>query len=195
MRPEAGQLYKHFKGNVYQIVTIAKHSETGEELVIYRPLYGTDQTPYARPLEMFVSPVDKQKYPDVTQKYRFEPFTFESVSFAKEQEKCENKPGGVQPETAPEESVILEDKKEVAEEENDFAEELDPKVLAFLDARTFEEKLDILHSVRDRITNEMINTMAVSVDLEIDDGAVEERYDELKNCLLTFHKYETTRLR
>ncbi len=67
--------------------------------------------------------------------------------------------------------------------------------MEFLDANTYEQRLNILAALRHRITNEMINTMAVAVDLEIKDGSIEERYDEFKNCLLTFEKYECNRLR
>ena len=68
---QIGKTYKHFKGNIYKVEDIAKHSETGEEYVVYRQMYG-DGALWIRPLDMFLEEVDHEKYPDVTQMYRFE---------------------------------------------------------------------------------------------------------------------------
>lgn len=64
-------IYKHFKGNYYLVEDIALDSETKEECVVYRSLYG-DGGLWIRSKKMFLSEVDHEKYPDVTQKYRFE---------------------------------------------------------------------------------------------------------------------------
>lgn len=66
-----GGVYRHFKGNLYRVEGTAIDSETQSTLVLYRPLYGEGAL-WARPLEMFLSEVDREKYPDIPQKYRFE---------------------------------------------------------------------------------------------------------------------------
>lgn len=73
-----GRVYRHFKGDYYLVENVAIDSESGDEVVIYRKLYD-DGALYVRPKEMFLSPVDKEKYPNVKQKFRFELQDIKSV--------------------------------------------------------------------------------------------------------------------
>lgn len=68
MEVKKGQVYRHFKGTLYTIIEVAKHTETDELMVIYK----NENNVWARPYEMFISKVDKDKYPFVKQEYRFE---------------------------------------------------------------------------------------------------------------------------
>ena len=72
-------IYKHFKGDYYLVEELAKDSETKEPVVVYRRLYGEGDL-WIRPLDMFLSEVDHEKYPNVKQKYRFELQKIESVA-------------------------------------------------------------------------------------------------------------------
>ena len=72
-------IYKHFKGNYYIVTDIATDSETNEKYVVYRALYD-DNNLWIRKLDMFLSEVDHDKYPDISQKYRFELQDIKSVS-------------------------------------------------------------------------------------------------------------------
>lgn len=153
--PKVNEVYRHFKGNLYRVIAVAEHSETGEELVIYQAMYGKGKI-YARPLAMFTEKVDRAKYPDAVQEYRFE---------LQNEENTENE------------------------------SQLDPAVIEFLDASTYEARLNILMSLRHRITDEMLVTMAIGADMELVEGSLEERFDSLKDCLLTRDKYEGSRLR
>ena len=73
------RIYKHFKGDYYLVLDIVIHSETKEKMVLYRSLYGNGEL-YVRPYDMFISKVDKVKYPNVKQEYRFELQDIKSVN-------------------------------------------------------------------------------------------------------------------
>ena len=70
MNVEIGKKYQHFKGHVYEIIAMAKDSETLNDVVVYQNV--DNKEVWVRPLTMFISKVDKEKYPDVKQEYRFE---------------------------------------------------------------------------------------------------------------------------
>lgn len=159
--PKPLEIYQHFKGNKYQVLHIAKDSEDGHEVVVYQALYG-DKEIWVRSLEMFMSDIDFDKYPDVPYRFRF---------------------------TKVEDAAVAE----ASSEEETY--EMDPEIERFLDAGSYNEKLDILAGLRDRVTEEMIQIMAVASDIELNAGSLEERYNELKNCLITLDKFECDRLR
>ncbi len=201
--PKSGEFYRHFKNKLYQIIAVAKHSETGEQLVIYQALYG-DFGVYARPLEMFMSEVDHEKYPDVTQKYRFERVELSSNTVTETQVKDHT-----QREYAAENRNLLEnsekqsladsfeqsENKGLGSREEEYEGGINPKVLEFLDSEDFDERYNILVALRDEIDDQMINTLAVALDVVIPEGDIDDRYDQLKMCLRTRQRYESNRLR
>ena len=192
--PKPHEIYKHFKGNLYQITAVAEHTETGEQLVIYQAMYGDFKT-YARPLAMFTERVDREKYPDASQEFRFELQGPEAERQRKEaaaaaQEAMGGSTGDSGASAGRGANVTRESG---GHSEGELA--LDPMVLEFLDADEYEQRLNILAGLHHRITDDMITTMAIACDVEIEDGDVEERYEALKACLLTLERYECNRIR
>lgn len=184
--PKMGEIYRHFKNKLYQIVAVAIHSETREQLVIYQALYGDYQV-YARPLAMFISEVDHVKYPDVQQKYRFERVEREKLTSMQENVQQEKE---MQREDESQQEEVLQQEEVMHQEEA-----VNPKLMAFFDADELEEKYNILISMRDEVDDHLINSMAVVLDVVIPEGETSDRYEQLKQCIRTKQRYETSRLR
>lgn len=178
--PKPGRIYKHFKNKLYQVIAVAVHSETGEKMVVYQRLYD-DYSVYVRPYDMFVSEVDHNKYPEVTQRYRFEVWKPESEK--------QNVTKSVVPDITPEDV-----KQDISGSDNDI-EGCNPDLLAFLEADTYEEKRNILVGIRKRLDDRLINDIAASLDVTVDDGDLDMRYKSLMNCLDTMTKFECNRFR
>ena len=205
--PQAGEIYQHFKGKLYRIVTLATHTETGEQLVIYQALYGEFQV-FARPLSMFLEKVDAKKYPDAAGKDRFmripmaeaaavpQPAAMPSENPVEPQSAAapSENPVESRPAAAPSENPV-EPQSAAAPSENPIEPQPDPGLLAFLDADSYEEKLEVFASLEGRVDLHLLNAIAASLDLELSEGSLEEQYDTLKSCLMTLERYECNRLR
>lgn len=206
--PRPQEIYRHFKGNIYQIITLARHSESGVKMVVYQQLYAPFEV-YVRPLEMFMSKIDARKYPNEKQVYRFERLDIRGEEAAapsketsvqtlnrilsrgkKEQEPVQEPALGPMPVTEPDQPTA-----EIPTPEAGDGNALDEGLLEFLDADSYEKKLQILSMLHPRITDAMIDTMAVSLDTEVKEGDIETRYNEIRNCLLTMERFECNRLR
>lgn len=196
----SGELYRHFKGMLYQIIGVAKHSETMESMVVYQALYG-DYGMYVRPLSMFLSEVDHEKYPLVEAKYRFTKVDRASLDSKKPQlakttsddtktytentqEKEEQQP---QKEYNPEEAAKITPHPE--------AHLVNEDLMAFLDAKDYAEKLEILYTIRKRIDDRVMSDIEMSLDMPVGKGSIEERIGLVRDNLQTMAKFECKRLR
>ena len=192
--PQAGEIYQHFKGKLYRIVTLATHTETGEQLVIYQALYGEFQV-FARPLSMFLEKVDAKKYPDAAGKDRFMRIPMAEAAAvpqpvpAPSENPVEPRPAAMSSENP------VEPRPATASSESPVEPQPDPGLLAFLDADSYEEKLEVFASLEGKADLHMLNAIAASLDLELSEGSLEEQYDTLKSCLMTLERYECNRLR
>ena len=182
---QPGQFYKHFKDKLYQILAVARHSETGEKMVVYQALYG-DYGVYVRPYDMFVSEVDREKYPQAAQKYRFELITLEDSGN-----------NDFKPEKT-EKTESVEVKDEVIEsvcEPDPELEGVNPDLLAFLELDTLAEKLEMLRDLRKKMDDRLLDSIAASLDIVVNDGPLPQRYQEVLNCLETMKHFECSRFR
>jgi len=152
--PKPGEFYRHFKDKMYQIIAVAVHSETKEKLVIYQALYG-EYGVYARPLDMFMSEVDKEKYPDASQKYRFEKIeNIGELSKNSSSSSYEN------------EKSLYTDEKNISDKvlkdniQSDKASNIGKNYfIEFLEADSFSDKKEIILANREFISDRELDTM------------------------------------
>lgn len=170
-----GGFYKHFKNKLYQVKCVAYHSETKEKMVVYQAMYG-EYAVYVRPYDMFMSEVDHVKYPNVAQKYRFEQVN----------------PGNNIDEAYTLKETVVDNSQTQPEQQAAAGDSVLDK---FLDARGYEEKLDVLIRYKSRFTNPMIDIMAESLEIVVPEGELSGRIDSLRKVLQAHTKYEGSHLR
>lgn len=205
-----GEFYRHFKNKLYQIITVASHSETGEQMVVYQALYGDYRT-YVRPLEMFLSEVDHKKYPEVGQKYRFE-----RVEFARTGQPYEAVPDSAgspestgSPESAgsPEGTGNSEDTGSPegtgglhATGKSDITGKPTPSaphtgLLRFLDAATYEERMASLKELEKTAGQEELDSLYVVLDIKPQTGTIAEQVEGIRRILSMQEHYDGGHLR
>lgn len=194
-----GDLFRHFKGMLYQIVGVAKHSETRELMVVYQALYG-DYSMYVRPLDMFLGEVDKEKYPNVTCKYRFTKIDRKELQTgdAKDMQTDTIELKNVElknVEIKAAQVKEIEVKPIIVSEMNLNEGLVNPDLMAFLDAKNCDEKLEVLHNIRKMIDDRIMSDIEMSLDLPVGSGPVEPRIQIVRDNLLAMSRYEGRRLR
>jgi len=148
-----GEFYRHFKNKLYQIITIAIDSESGEAMVVYQALYDDFRT-YVRPMEMFLSEVDRNKYPQVEQRYRFERVELPAHSFV--------------------ENVLPNE----GEEESPH-----PDLLRFLEAETPAAKIASLEALKKTAGQSELESIYVVLDMKPQTGTVAEQLENIQGYL------------
>lgn len=185
MEPRAFEIYRHFKGNLYQIITLAEDTETGEKLVVYQGMYEPFKI-YARPLSMFTEKLDHAKYPGAVQEYRFE--RIQDMACASNTQSVLPAADSQQKEVAaPVNTPAVF--KEVSEEPG--KDDIDPYLMQFLDADTPEKKLEALSQIKAFMTPKMLTAMELSQGMEPQESwTLEKRYRQIKNDIIMKQKYE-----
>lgn len=186
-----GGFYRHFKNKLYQVKGIAYHSETKEKMVVYQALYG-DYSLYVRSYDMFMSEVDHVKYPDVKQIYRFEQVFLDG---SQSQENLRGDLDSVSQQDYSENRTDEEDGRRDQKKDGILDEQVDSRLIRFLDTDTYQEKLKYLETIKDNLDDKIIDAMAASLDTEVPQGKIYDRFISLKKVISAHAKYECTRLR
>lgn len=212
--PRPGERYRHFKDKLYQIVAVATHSETGEKMVIYQALYGEFGV-WARPLSMFLEPMDREKYPEAAQKLRFERV---AAAAAGDEEQEEARTEDKEREEARTEGKEREEARAADKEceeapargdngipageqacghddQGSDESSLHPLLFRFLDAGSPGERVNLLRLMKGRVGQAEVDSLCTCLDARRPDGSIEEQIDDLIGRLQMQQKYQTSRLR
>ncbi len=211
--PKEYDIYRHFKGSFYQIVAVAIHTETKEKMVIYRALKNSAHV-FARPLSMFMSEVDKNKYPDVDIQYRFTKIEDDEVDItlgeAIDKSIADDVPeikednvklaDNSEPQEANEEVEIekvetSDDYMDTCKYREDGSLVIDPLVEKVLDEKEFTKKIEAFQLLRNKCDEEMLTQIAISLDIKLTSDTIEGNYAEILKVLRMHEKYESGRLR
>lgn len=179
-KPRPGEKYRHFKNRLYQIVAIARHSETEEEMVVYQALYG-NYTVWVRPLSMFLEKVDREKYPEVSQEYRF--LRIDEDELIEE--------AGTEPVLNPSEAS----KQTGASEEAREPETMHPLLLEFLEAESVAERLLLLQKMKGRVGQREIDSLCFCLDMQPQRGDLDLQLEHIRQYIRMQQKYDAPRLR
>lgn len=181
-----GEFYRHFKNKLYQVLAVAVHSETGEEMVVYQALYG-DYRVYVRPYHMFVSEVDREKYPQAQQKYRFQQVTPGQETAG---------PGGrnqaVETARPVEEAAAGEAAGRKEPPPSGTASQV---LLEFLDSGEYRDRLAILKRMEKTATQKELDSIYTVLDMKPQKGTIKEQLGAVADYLAMQHRYEGRHLR
>lgn len=204
----AGEFYKHFKGQLYQVRALAENSEDNMPMVVYQAMYAPFKI-WVRPLSMFLEKLDKEKYPDAAQEYRFERIILDdrqNTEAAEPDIVQSEKSAAVTNTIHPEEAITVSDEEITdallsGQVERKLSGKISDKQLAakglmiFLDAENYHDKRHIFSSLEPYLNDTILNNIAVTLDLVLDEGSPEQHFDTILNCLETHEHYECNRLR
>lgn len=197
--PVAGQIYKHFKGNLYKVLAVAVHTESEEKLVVYQSVDNPDRV-FARPLEMFMSDIDRFRYPLIRAKYRFTLVSEPEEETNGEETKEEEIKEETLNEDTKEEDVKDEETEEQSDDDSAVYKDngelvIDPYVERVLDEKEFSKKIEFFEMLRGKCSEDMLTTIAISLDIQLQEGSIEDKYSQILRTLKMHEKYETSRLR
>ncbi len=192
-----GEFYRHFKNKLYQIVAVARHSETGESMVVYQALYG-DYGVYVRPYDMFTSEVDHEKYPEVTQQWRFERVEPEQNAAGMAAGCGQAAMGNGQ--AAAGNGQVAAGTGQVAGNRQDsrryYADRTpDPAFLQFLDTEDFDLRMECLKALEERVTQQELDSIYLVLDMKPEQGSLQEQLYAVRRFLTMQKRYDGSRLR